>query len=156
MCSRSYQPRYVAFHLNCVKLYITDKEDNRRFQAIIGSVPYLVQATRYDTGYAVNHLTWATSKSSKAYMAATKYLHKYLAGTTNFAIFYKLRGFKLTTSSDANWGNSPDNGKYAFSHLALVSNGLVSFKVGLQRLTAQSTMEAELVAAALTTKEAVF
>ena len=34
--------------------------------------------------------------------------------------------------------------------------GLISFKVALQGLTAQSTMEAEVVAAALTMKEAVF
>ena len=35
-------------------------------------------------------------------------------------------------------------------------NAPVSFKVGLQGLTAQSTMEAELVVAALAMKEAVF
>ena len=38
----------------------------------------------------------------------------------------------------------------------MLANGPISFKVGLQGLTAQSTMEAELVAAALTMKEAVF
>ena len=38
----------------------------------------------------------------------------------------------------------------------MLSNGPISFKVGIQGLTAQSTMEAELVASALTMKEAVF
>ena len=38
----------------------------------------------------------------------------------------------------------------------MLSNGLISFKVGIQVLTTQSTMEAELVAAALTMKESVF
>ena len=52
--------------------------------------------------------------------------------------------------------NNPDNGKSTSSYIAFLSNGPVSFKVGLQGLTAQSTMEAELVAAALTMKEAVF
>ena len=37
----------------------------------------------------------------------------------------------------------------------MVANGPISFKMGLQGLTAQSTMEAELMAAALTMKEAV-
>ena len=37
----------------------------------------------------------------------------------------------------------------------MLANALISFKVGLQGLTAQSTMEAELVAAALI-MEAVF
>ena len=89
-------------------------------------------------------------------MAGAKHLLRYLAGTTNFAITYKRGGFKLTAFSDANWGNNPDNGKSTSSYIAFLSNGPVSFKVGLQGLTAQSTMEAELVAAALTMKEAVF
>ena len=37
----------------------------------------------------------------------------------------------------------------------MLSNGPISFKVGIQGLTAQSTMEAELMAAALTMKEVV-
>ena len=133
-----------------------NKEDKRRFQAITGSVMYLGQVTRYDIGYAVNQLAQAMSKPSKAHMAAAKHLLRYLAGTTKFAITYKRGGFKLTAFSDANWGNNPDNGKSTSSYIAFLSNGPVSFKVGLQGLTAQSTMEAELVAAALTMKEAVF
>ena len=38
----------------------------------------------------------------------------------------------------------------------MVSNGPISFKVGIQGLVAQSTMEAELVATVLTIKEPVF
>jgi len=96
------------------------------------------------------------SKPSKAHMAAAKHLLRYLAGTTGFAITYKQGGFKLTAFSDANWCNNPDNGKSISSYLVFLSNAPVSFNVGLQALTAQSTMEAELVAAALTMKEAVF
>ena len=38
----------------------------------------------------------------------------------------------------------------------MLANAPISFKVGLQGLTSQSTMEAKLVAVALTIKEAVF
>ena len=38
----------------------------------------------------------------------------------------------------------------------MLSNGPISFKVGIKGLTAQSTMKTKLVAAALTMKEAVF
>ena len=38
----------------------------------------------------------------------------------------------------------------------MLSNRPISFKVGIQELIAQSTMEAELVAAVLTMKGAVF
>ena len=133
-----------------------NKEDKRRFQAITGSVMCLGQVTRYDIGYAVNQLARAMSKPSKALMAAAKHLLRYLARTTNFANTYKRGGFKLTAFSDANWGNNPDNGKSISSYIAFLSDGPACFKVGLQGLTAQLTMEAELVAAALTMKEAAF
>ena len=92
------------------------------------------------------------SKPSKAHMAAAKHLLRYL----DFAITYKKDGFKLTAFSDANWGNNPDNGKSMSSYVVFLANAAVSFKVGLQGLTTQSTMGAELVAAALAMKEAVF
>ena len=133
-----------------------NNEAKRRFQAITGSVMGLGQVTRYDIGYDVNQLARAMSKPSKEHMAAVKHLLRYLAGTTNFATTYKRGGFKLTAFSDANWGNNPDNGKSTSSYIAFLSDGPVSFKVGLQGLTAQSIMEPELVAAALTMKETVF
>ena len=135
---------------------ILNKEHKRRFQAITFSVMCLGQVTRYDIRYAVNQLARAMCKPSKAHMAAAKHLLRYLAGTTNFAITYKRGGLKLTVFSDANWSNNPDKGKSTSSYIAFLSDGLVSFKVGSQGLTAQSTMEAELVAAALTMKETVF
>ena len=135
---------------------ILRKEEKQRFQAITGSVMYLGQVTRYEILYAVNQLARAMSKPSKAHMAAAKNLLRYLAGTVDFAITYKQGGFKLIAFSGANWGNNQDNGKSMSSYIVFLSNAPVSFKVRLQGLTAQSTMQAEPVAAALAMKEAVF
>ena len=96
------------------------------------------------------------SKPSNAHMGAAKHVLRYLAGTINFDTTYKKGGFTLTAFSDANWGNNPDNGKSMSSYIMMMSNGPVSFKVGLQGITAQSTMEAQLVAVALAIKEAAY
>ena len=58
----------------------------------------------------------------------------------------------MSAFSNANWGNSPENGRSMASCVVFLSNALVGFKVGLQGLTAQSTMAAELVAAVLVLK----
>ena len=116
---------------------------------------YLAQVSRYDILYAVNQLARGMSKPPKTHIGAAKHLLRYLAGSTNF-ITYKQGGFNLAAFSDANGGNNPDNGKSTSSYIIMLANGPISFKVGLQGLTVQSTMEAELVAAALTTKEGVF
>eukprot|EP00752_Nemacystus_decipiens_P015693 g14006.t1 len=75
---------------------------------------------------------------------------------TSFSITYKKGGFDLTAFSDSNWGNNPDNGKSMSSYIMMMCMAPVSFKAGLQSLTAMSTMEAELVAAALVMKEVIF
>ena len=116
---------------------------------------YLAQVSRYDILDAVNQLARAMSKPSKAHMGAAKHVLWYLAGSVNFPITYKRGGSKLMTSTDASWGGNPDNGKSTSSYIVMLANGPISFKVGLQSLTAQSTMEAELVAAATAMKESL-
>ena len=94
---------------------------------------------------------------AKTQMGAEVDLLRYLVGSTDFFIAYKQDYFRVASFSDANWGNNPDNGWSTSSYIVMLANAPISFKVGLQRLTAQSSMEAELVGAALAKKEeAVF
>ena len=136
--------------------HLLHAEETQRFQAITGSVMYLAQVTRYDIMYSTCQLARAMSKPSKVHMGAAKHLLRYLAGSPDCRIVYKKGGFKLTAFSDTNWGNNPDNGKSTSCYVIMMSRGPVSFKTGIQSLTAISTIEAELVPAALAMKEAVF
>ena len=94
--------------------------DTQRYQAIVGSVMYLAQVTRYDIMYACSQLARALSKPSKVHMGAAKHLLRYLAGTKDFAITYKRGKFTLDAFSDANWGNNSDNGKSTSCYIALM------------------------------------
>ncbi|CAB1114208.1 unnamed protein product [Ectocarpus sp. CCAP 1310/34] len=123
---------------------------------IVGSLMYIAQVLRYDIMYATGQLARPMAKPSKVHMVAAKHTLRYLAGTIDFSITYKKGGFKLATFSDSNWANNPDNGKSTSSYLTMLANAPMSFRSGLQGLTAMSTMEAELVASALAMKEAVF
>ena len=113
---------------------------------------HVAQILRYDIMYSSSQLARAMSRPAKVYMGAAKHLLRYLAGTTDFTIVYKKGGFKLTAFSDSNWGNNPDNGKSTSCYIMMLSRAPVSFKSGVQSLTAMSTMEAELVASALAMK----
>ena len=156
-CNPAYTPGVgPKLSLNQPEEKLLNEEEKRRYQAITGAVMYLAQVTRYDILYAVNQLARAMSKPAKAHMRTAKHLLRYLAGSTDFSITYKQGSFRLAAFSDANWGNNPDNGRSTSSYIVMLANAPISFKVGLQGLTAQSTMEAELAAAALAMKEAVF
>ena len=142
-CNPAYTPGVgPELSLNQPEEKLLNEEEKWRYQAITGPVMYLAQVIRYDILYAVNQLARAISKPAKAHMGAAKHLLRYLAGSTDFSITYKQ-------------GGNPNRGRSTSSYIVMLANAPISFKVGLQGLTAQSTMEAELVAAALAMKEAV-
>ena len=155
---RGCNPAYVGpeLSLDQPEENLLDKEGKRRYQSITGAAMYLAQVCRYDILYTVNQLARAISKLSKAHMGTAKHLLRYLAGSIDFSITYKQEGFKPAAVSNANWGENPDNRKSTSSYIIMLSNGPITFKVGIQGLILQSTMEAELVVVALTMKEAVF
>ena len=117
---------------------------------------YLAQITRYDIMYSTSQLARAMSTPAKIHMGAAKHLLRYISGTKDFSITYKKGDLRLTPFSDSNWGNNPDSGKPMSSYIMMMVKASVSFKSGLQSLTAMSTMEAELVAAPLAMKEVIF
>ena len=95
-------------------------------------------------------------KPSKAHMGAANHLLHYLTGSVNISITYRGGGFKSAAYSDANRGNNPDKSNTLLVYSYMLSNDPINFKVGLQSLIAQSTVEKEPVAAALTMKKVVF
>ena len=117
---------------------------------------FLSQCTRYDIPYAVNKLARAMSKPSKLHKTAAKHLLRYLKGNMGLAVTYKTGCFETTGYCDANWGNNPDYGKSTSGYLLMLAGGPLSFKTALQNVTAQSTLEAELISMAHASKEAVY
>ena len=114
---------------------------------------YFARVIRYSILYAVNQLARAMPMPAKAQMGVVMHLLRYLVGSTDLSVTYKQGGIRVASFSDTNWGNNLDNGWSTLPYTVMVSNAPISLKVELQRLTAQSTMEEELVAAALTIKE---
>ena len=85
-----------------------------------------------------------------------KHVLRYLAGSVVCPITYKQGGLELATDTNANWGVNPNNGKSTLSYIVMLANEPISSKVELQSLIVQSTMEAELMAAAIAMKELLF
>ena len=77
-CNSTYTPG-VGKELSLDQPEKLLSKEKQRFQAIMGTVIYLGQVTRYDILYDVNQLARAMAKPSKTHMAAAKHLHRYLA-----------------------------------------------------------------------------
>ena len=117
---------------------------------------YLAQISRCDILYAVNQLARRMSKPSKARMRAVKHLLCYLAGSTDFSITHKQGGFKLAAFSDANWGNNRENSKVNVIVHRDARQRPNRFQGWSSEPHRAVNNDLELVAAALTMKEAVF
>ena len=68
---------------------LLDTTGTKLYQAMVGSMLYLTQCTRYDMSYAVNQLTRAFSKPAHAHMTASKHALRYLKGHPDLPITYK-------------------------------------------------------------------
>ena len=140
---------------------LLDSTGIQLYQAITGSLMFRSQCTRYDTSYAVNQPDRAMSKPSKLHNTAEKHTAKkhplrYLKGDMGLAITYKTGCFEMTGYCDASWGNNPDNGKSPSGYWFMLAGGPLSSTTALQSVTAQSTLEGELVSMAHERKEAVY
>ena len=75
---------------------LLDTTGTKLYQAMVESMLYLTQCTRYDMSHAVNQLTRACSKPAQAHMTASKHALKVPQGTPGLAHHLQAR-----TGSDA-------------------------------------------------------
>ena len=140
------QPEETLLGATATKLY----------QAIVGSVLYLTQCTRYDMCYSVNQLTRACSKPAQAHMTAAKHALRYLKGHPDLPITFKKGQFRLHGFTDASFGANPDTRKSTTGSIFFLSGGPISFGSKTQSIVALSTVESELNALSYGAKEAVY
>ena len=89
-------------------------------------------------------------------MSAVKHALRYMKGSSDLPIFYKKGHFRMHTYSDASLTMNPDNRRSASSFLFFLGRRSISFGAKTQTLTAQSAVEAEIMAISYEMKEAVY
>ena len=118
------------------------------YQAIVESLIFLTQCTRYDVAFSTMQAARDMAKPTSVHMAAVKRILRYLGGTPNLAFVYK-RGssFDLTGYCDASYGiGDPKRMRSTTGSMFFLAGGLINFSSQLPKITAQSTTEAELIA----------
>ena len=118
------------------------------YQAIVGSFMFLTKCTRYDVEVSTIKATRHMAKPTSVHIAAIKRILRYLRETPNLAIVYK-RGssFDHTGYCDASYGmGDPKTMKSITGSMFFLAGRLINFSSQLQKITAQSTTEAELIA----------
>ena len=143
-------------------LKLTDQEqetDKMRYQQVIGSLIYLMTATRPDLSYPVGFLSQFMARPGEKHWGSLKRVLRYINGSHNMGLFYECSGEKriiLTGYSDANWANDLNDRISTSGYLFFIGNSLISWKSQKQRSVARSTTEAEYVALSECVQEAIW
>jgi hypothetical protein len=134
----------------------TEKIDQVYFRSLVGCLMYLT-ATRPDILNAVSILSRFMHCASEWHLKAAKRVLRYVKGTCDFGIkFTKSKEFKLVGFSDSDWGGSTDDMKSTSGYCFTLGSGVFSWSSKKQETVAQSTAEAEFVAATAAVNQAMW
>ena len=156
-CKKRYTP--VENDIN--KNTHTESEiiNNKLYQEIIGSLVYLMVATRPDLCYTVTKLSQKLSRPTMKDLNRAKQVLRYLKGTKEQKLVFKKskNPLKLEGFSDSDWGNDEDRKSISGYCFRLSENGpIISWKSKKQQIVSLSTCEAEFIAITHTTQEALY
>lgn len=131
--------------------------DINTYREIIGSLMYLTLGTRPDLTYAVNVASRAQDSPTEAHFKLVKRILRYLKGTIEDGIqFRKTISSVIEAYSDADHAGEKMTRRSTSGVLMKYCGGPVMWKSKLQKCVAQSSMEAEFVAASEASKSLVW
>nr|KYP31422.1 Copia protein [Cajanus cajan] len=133
-----------------------DKVDEHHYRSLIGCLMYLT-ATRPDIMFAVSILSRFMHCASEVHLQAAKRIVRYVKGTVEYGIKYShSQIFQFHGFSDSDWGGSVDDMKSTTGYCFSFGSGVFSWCSSKQDIVAQSTAEAEYVAANATANQAIW
>ena len=131
--------------------------EEKHYQSVVGSLLYLSMRTRPDIAFAVSRAARFCSKPTSQHLTAVKRVLRYLRGSTHHGLLFKRNGSKAIIGySDADWGGNITDSKSTTGYLFQIGGTTITWQSKKQSCVALSTAEAEYVALAGATQEAVW
>jgi hypothetical protein len=129
----------------------------RQYRELVGSLLYLSVCTRPDIAQAVGALSRYMAAPTTTHWQAARSVLAYLAGTVTAGITYtRSAPSALIGYTDADYGGELDSRRSTTGYVFVLAGGAISWSSRLQTTVAVSTAEAEYMASAAATKEALW
>ncbi|KAL0336694.1 UNVERIFIED_CONTAM: Copia protein [Sesamum radiatum] len=113
------------------------------------------KCTRSDVAYALSVQNRYQVCAGEAHWSAVKTIHKYLRRSKDMFLIYGGGELILEGYSEASFQSDDDGAKSQSGFVFKLNGGVVAWKISKQATTADSTIEAEYIAALEPAKEAV-
>ena len=131
------------------------KADKTSYAELVGTFLYLATTTRPDLSYAVGMLARFMQAPELRHWQAAKMMLRYLVGTKEMRIMYA-GGGGLTGTVDAGFGGFPKTRRSTTGWVFNLKVAAISWSRKRQATVSAYTAEAEYIAAAAATKEALW
>ena len=126
------------------------------YASAIGSIMYAMLCTRPDVAFAVSVTSRFQSMYGEEHWATVKNILKYLRRTKDSFLVYGDGYLQVSGYTDASFQSDKDDCKSQSGFVFIMNGGAIVWKSSKQDTTADSTTEAEYIAASETAKEAVW
>ena len=117
---------------------------------------YAMLCTRPDVAHALSVISRYQTDPGEDHWKAVKCILKYLRRTKDLFLVYGGSDLKLQGYTDSSFQSDKDDNKSISGFVFMLNGGIVSWKSSKQETTADSTTEAEYIAAVEAVKEAVW
>ena len=126
------------------------------YNSAIGSIMYAMISIRPDVSYALSTMSRYQSDPGESHWTAVKNILKYFRRTKDvFLVYGGEEELTVTGYTDASFQTDKDDSKSQSGFLFTLNSGAVSWKSSKQDTVADSTTEAEYIAASEAAKEGV-
>lgn len=144
-------------NLHKLKIEAEDSEptDPTLYRQIVGSLMYLVN-THPNICYVTNVLSHFMCEPKKIHLMAAKHILRYLRGTIGLGLKYENVEIQLEGYSDSDWAGSTTDRKSTTGCCFSLGSAMISWFSRKQSAVAQSSTEAEYMAASMGAREAVW
>ncbi|GJW01215.1 retrovirus-related pol polyprotein from transposon TNT 1-94 [Tanacetum coccineum] len=126
------------------------------YASAVGSLMFAMICTRPDIAHAVGVVSRYMAEPGREHWEAVKRILRYVKGTSDVALCFGDSDLTITGYVDSDYAGDLDGSKSTTGYVFTLSGGTVSWVSKLQSVVAMSTTEAEYVAAAQASKEAVW
>ncbi|PKI64997.1 hypothetical protein CRG98_014621 [Punica granatum] len=127
------------------------------YASAIGSIMYAMLCTRPDVSYALSMTSQYQSDPGEKHWIAIKNIIKYLRRTKEiFSVYEGEEELVVRGYTDASFQSDRDDSRSQSGYVFCLNGGAVSWKKSKQETVADSTTEAEYIAASNAAKEAVW
>ena len=127
--------------------YTAGDKFHQHYQAIIGSLIYLMISSRSDIAWSITHLSQYMQNSMQQYVDVCKHIFCYLQGTTNAQITYDSeKNSGLIGYSNADWDENRDNQRLTTDYVFLMADAAITWASQMQKTVARSSTGAEYMA----------